>query len=303
MRGSTVKALIFFFYTQMRILSLRSGLFAATTALLLALTAGVATAATTTVVTPNDTAKNFADVLADPDKWFFFNDENNTIDDSLGSFVSGPAVAPAGQGSVQISVVGTERRNLATYQFSGTPLADITELKFNTYNPSAGNGGAADRSAYLNFNVDFNGSDTWQRRLVFVPRNNGSVVQDTWQEWDAIDGGNALWSYSGAAWPVTGEPGTTLKTWSQILADYPGVRVRVTDSWLGLRVGEPYANGYTENIDLFVFGTAAGTTTFDFEPLVGPPATKDACKKDGWKNFNNPVFKNQGQCVSYFNKL
>lgn len=33
--------------------------------------------------------------------------------------------------------------------------------------------------------------------------------------------------------------------------------------------------------------------------LVGPPTNKDQCKKDGWKTFNNPTFKNQGQCVKY----
>lgn len=33
--------------------------------------------------------------------------------------------------------------------------------------------------------------------------------------------------------------------------------------------------------------------------LVGPPTNKDQCKKDGWKVFNNPTFKNQGQCVDY----
>jgi hypothetical protein len=32
---------------------------------------------------------------------------------------------------------------------------------------------------------------------------------------------------------------------------------------------------------------------------VGPPTSKDACKNGGWKTFNNPTFKNQGQCVSY----
>lgn len=37
-------------------------------------------------------------------------------------------------------------------------------------------------------------------------------------------------------------------------------------------------------------------------PLVGPPTSANQCKKGGWKNFNNPAFKNQGQCVSYFNK-
>ena len=36
-------------------------------------------------------------------------------------------------------------------------------------------------------------------------------------------------------------------------------------------------------------------------PLVGPPTSKDQCKKGGWATFNNPTFKNQGQCVSYVN--
>ncbi len=35
------------------------------------------------------------------------------------------------------------------------------------------------------------------------------------------------------------------------------------------------------------------------ELLIGPPTDKDQCKKDGWKTFNNPFFKNQGDCVSY----
>ena len=33
--------------------------------------------------------------------------------------------------------------------------------------------------------------------------------------------------------------------------------------------------------------------------LIGPPTDKDQCKKDGWKIFNNPTFKNQGDCVSF----
>lgn len=33
--------------------------------------------------------------------------------------------------------------------------------------------------------------------------------------------------------------------------------------------------------------------------LVGPPTNKDQCKNNGWKTFNNPSFRNQGDCVSY----
>ncbi len=35
-------------------------------------------------------------------------------------------------------------------------------------------------------------------------------------------------------------------------------------------------------------------------PVAGP-TTKDQCKKGGWQSFSSPSFKNQGQCVSFFN--
>ncbi|HVY36198.1 MAG TPA: peptidoglycan-binding domain-containing protein [Candidatus Paceibacterota bacterium] len=237
----------------------------------------------TIVVKDADLATNLTDVGNDPTKWFFYNDENDQIDDSLGSFVDGPATAPLGNGSAQISVTGNERRNLATYQFAGVKLSDITTLKFSTYNPSAGNGGSANRSAYINFNVDFDGTDLWQKRLAFVPDQNGTVIQNSWQAWDAINSGNALWCWSGmtgcggsaSSWPTqTGTPfansSAQYQTWSDILAAYPNIRVRVSDPWFGMRVGEPYPDGYTEDIDAFVIGIDSGsgtdTKTFDFEP-------------------------------------
>lgn len=244
---------------------------------------------TTKTVTPSNMAG-----------WLFYQDQNDTVDPSLGIFVLGPDTPLLGLGSVQISTASLSRPNIATYQFAGVKLQDITTLKFATYNPSAGNPGSSQRSAYLHFNVDFNGTDTWQRRLVYVPRNNGVVVQDMWQEWDAINGGTALWGYSGAAWPGGG---TGLKTWNQILTDYPAVRIRLTDSFLGLRVGEPYSDGYTENIDSFKFGTAAGTTTFNFEPFE-VATEKEACKQNGWmtlRRADGSSFKNQGDCIQYVN--
>ena len=220
------------------------------------LTRQVDAAPTTVVVTASDLS---------PTGWFFYQDAApEGINNSLGTFVVGPGSAPSGAGSAQISTSGTSRPNLATYQFGGTPLASITELKFSTYNASATNNSGPNASAYLQFNVDFNGSDTWQRRLLFLPRDNGTILADTWQEWDAISAGGAVWRYSGGVFP--GTVNTTQMTWSQILATYPGVRIRISDPWLGMRVGEPYPNGYTENIDAFKFGTAGGTTLYDFEP-------------------------------------
>lgn len=227
------------------------------------------------------------------DAWFFYNDENEAIDCTLGTFVSGPRRS-IGSGSAQISVSGTQRRNLATYQFAGQQLSEITQLKYRTYNPSAGNGAAAsaNRSAYLNFNVDFDTTDDnagFQRRLVFVPAKNlgidgnpAAVTQDEWKEWDAIGDGNTLWNWSGFGsngnkWPDNNT--TADRTWDALQAAFPNAAVLASDSWLGLRVGEPYASGYTENIDTFTLGTAATQTRFDFEP--GPTSGQKIEGTDG----------------------
>ena len=44
--------------------------------------------------------------------------------------------------------------------------------------------------------------------------------------------------------------------------------------------------------------TAPDGTTKEYRVTVS--TGKDACKNDGWKTSPSPVFKNQGQCVSYF---
>src|SRR6266480_85228 len=261
-------------------------------AIALCAAAGLARAASgpynaTVVVTPNDLARCGPPPAApscgaahSDRRWFFYDDVKDLIDNTMGSFVIcqyGPcpyydgagAPPPLGVGSVQISTVLSRRPNLATYQFGGIRLVDITALRYSTYNPSAGNKVDVSRAGYLQFNVDFTGTSTaFQRRLTFVPRNNPPVLQDQWQEWDAINGGTAKWTYSGTTWPLPGTPlpGSTPKPWTLILSEYPNSRILPGDSFLGIRVGEPYPDGYTGNLDAFKFGTAAGTITFDFEP-------------------------------------
>ncbi len=43
----------------------------------------------------------------------------------------------------------------------------------------------------------------------------------------------------------------------------------------------------------------ASSTSATSSPQLPSPKSKHQCKKGGWKNFSNPVFKNQGKCVSY----
>ena len=227
----------------------------------------------TVVVTSADldhTSSNPAVVVADGlNKWFGYDDTSDTVNNALATFVSGPGTPPAGSGSVQFTAASSlYRGNIATYQFASTSLASITALRFSAYSHS-GSGASATESPYLAFNVDFTGSNTWQKRLVYVPSVNGAVPQDTWNTFDTI--GSSLWEYSGATWPApNAQPGTTPKTWSQILTDYPNAGILKSDGWLGVRVGEPGPANYTGNVDNVVVGTAASTKIFDFEPITPP---------------------------------
>ena len=217
-----------------------------------------------------DLAQDAGDVLEDPTRWYFYNDDpaNEGIDPDLGTFVSGPGTPVEGTGSAQISVSGDQKYNLANSQFGGTLLSDISSFAFITYNPSAGNGGPATRSGYVHFNVSFDGTVTYQFRLIFVPRDNGTVMQDTWQEWDALGDGTTLWRWSGFAaygnqWP----DGNTdaLRTWNDLLSAFPDIEMHSLYPFVGIRVGEPYPDGYTENIDAFKFGVNGIDQVFDFE--------------------------------------
>jgi hypothetical protein len=38
------------------------------------------------------------------------------------------------------------------------------------------------------------------------------------------------------------------------------------------------------------------------DPKTGPPTRKEQCKDGGWQRFDNPYFRNQGQCVSTANR-
>lgn len=207
--------------------------------------------------------------------WVFYNDTTDTVNNALGTFVSGPGTPITGKGSAQITIGPNnppQRTNLATYQFAGTKLSDITEMKFEVYNPS----GKDVTTGFLNFNVDFEGTDAWQHRLVF---SSFPVAQNTWRNVNAL--GSSLWHLSQPQnWPagLGGGDGSIDKTWDTIVAYNPGVaRIRLNDGHLGLRVGSgQITDNYTENFSSFTFGTAASTTIFDFEPagLTINPSTK-----------------------------
>lgn len=233
----------------------------------------------TVVVKSADLAADVAGIISDPTKWYFYNDTNDTVNNVLGAFTTGPSGQPLGTGSAKFVPLadGTSRTVLATSQYGGTLLSKITALSFYEYTPSGA--WSLTEAPFFRFNVDFTGSGLYQKSLVFVP---ASVTQDVWQNVDMINGGSAMWLYSGAFWPVgIGElgttPGTTPKSWSTILTTYPGISMSSTFRFMGVRAGEPGPTGFTANVDKFVMGVTTGsntdTKTYDFEPTPAPTIT------------------------------
>lgn len=188
------------------------------------------------------------------------------------------------------------KAQLVNYGYIGTPLSSIYALSYDALR-SSGSTNSAAQTISLNIEVDFVGDGSSYTTLVFEPVYQsggvGAMAIDTWQTWDAYAGGGATW------WSTKDIPGVCafncFVSWSDIVASNPDA---VVVGLLGFNVGSGWAGNFVGYADWLT----VNDTTYDFEsdpPLIGPPTSKDECKKSGWQTFNNPPFKNQGDCVSF----
>lgn len=224
------------------------------------------------------------------------------------NFVTGPATPPLGVGSAELKTgngttggdCSAELRNSA---YAGVKLSALTALSYWTYDVS--NNGS--QFPYLELNIDTTGTGaTPDDALFFEPpyqsTGNGGTdcahqaitVMNTWQQWDALNG--CWWSNSG-----TLNPGTGTGTLADYLAVYPNARILNSSSGGGVHLVVGFASPgdkFDGNVDAFTINS----TTYDFEPNLPVPTTKDQCKNGGWTHYadaSGRPFKNQGDCVSY----
>jgi hypothetical protein len=199
-------------------------------------------------------------------------------------FVFGPATAPMGNGSLHLSTPdSTAKVNLRNAELAGTQLADIDALSYDTYRSSSSTGSSVQAPS---LQITVTGSSAQNASgfatLVYEPVYNGTITDDTWQPWDAFDGGDGVWW---STRDLTNQPAFTgYRTWSQIVADNPNAVV--TAAFLNQGSGNP---GIDANVDAVTLGASGDSTTYDFEP------SKDLCKNGGWATAG---FLNQGNCVS-----
>ena len=197
-----------------------------------------------------------------------------------------------GSGALELTTDSTTaaKADYFTFDHAGTALTDVNNLSYWTYQAPRPQPPVAAPSYQLQ--IDTNGAaEGGFTTLVYEPYWNGVVVPATWQQWD-VDAGQ-FWSSRTVAecGLVAGAGGPPLYSLTQVKTLCPNAIVL----GIGVNVGT-FNPGYTVATD----GVAFNDTTYNFE--VGRrPTSKDECKNGGWETFNDPSFKNQGECVSYVN--
>jgi hypothetical protein len=197
------------------------------------------------------------------------------------SFVTGPAPAPLGVGSLQFTTTDSSASaELLNSSYIGTPLANLDAMSYSAYRASSSTNPTTQTVA-LALEVDVNGPGTpgGFATLVFEPDyqsgGNAAMKTDTWQTWDAFQGGNAIW------WATKDIPGApvafnTFVPWSTILAANPQATIV---GGVGLFVGSGWDGQFTGYGDALAIEVSGNTTTYNFEPkgtltVSAPNATK-----------------------------
>lgn len=209
------------------------------------------------------------------------------------------APAGLGDGSLELTTDATTaaKADYWTRDSLGTPLADVNELSYWTFQAATPQPPIAAVSYQLQ--IDANGAaDGGFTTLVFEPYQSGIagavVLPAIWQQWD-VDAGQ-FWSSRAVASDTCllapgagGPPFYSLATLKTICPD-------AVVLGNGVNIGT-FNPGYTVATD----GVQFNDTIYNFE-LGRTPATKEDCKDEGWMTFNDPAFKNQGECVSWVNQ-
>jgi hypothetical protein len=176
------------------------------------------------------------------------------------------------------------RASIGSNQFHGTRLNQLTAANYWIYVPSnSGNGYPA-----LQLDVDYNLNDAntaFQGRLSY---NAPVVAHNTWVNVNALTGTFNRSNQAASPLLTCGDACSI----ADILASYPNAGVRDSvggENAVLLRLGGPIAAGATVYADVLTFGTAANTTTVDFEPgatlqpNIGPKGTVVTAMGYGFK--------------------
>jgi PEP-CTERM motif len=220
-----------------------------------------------------------------PDGWTLATVNGGFLaDPSAGTaaFVTGPGTPPLGIGSAHLATTaggGDGGAMIGTAALDGLPLSAITSLSYSTYMTTNN----AQQFPYIAISFASTGVGPADDNIIFEPPyqtaatgnpslpDQGPTALNTWQTWDAEDGG--WWDGNG----VAGTPGSGVMSLATAVADYPNAVIAdfpaPFDSFLGVefQVGLGSAGEtFDGNVDNVTLGVNGVDTTYDFEPAAVP---------------------------------
>ena len=242
------------------------------------------------VVSESDVTRQLEDTPP-TDNWVLYYRAAN---DGTARFRDGPGNPPQGDGSFEMFTANaTDKFTLFNFDYHTTPVADFTELGYQTYQSSAA---VPVQLPSINLTIDtdggaFTGAPGEFSTLVFEPVYNvaqGPIVPATWQDWDAIFGGQAIWWLTRDN-AVLGPRGTTF-TWNAFKTVFPNATIL---GGIGPNQGSGGA-ALTASVDEFIVGVGRKhATTYDFE-LCTRRGRGDDRRFDNDRGRGNDKCKNKG---------
>lgn len=204
--------------------------------------------------------------------------------------------ASIGVGSLYVlPISNTENGNNDKFiaeNFINAPIADVESISYDFMIGSGGDASDEEHfymSVYANFGVS-DDNKFYDCRYSVVP-TTGSTSSFTTVTFDPTQ-----------SYPVTTRSGAQASPYTcpSVPADMDNLSAGSNIRVFAVNVGDTSGSdtgldGYLDNVVVMMNGDEVIS---DFEPSL-TPTSKDQCKKDGWMMFNNPSFKNQGQCVSF----
>lgn len=195
------------------------------------------------------------------------------------AFVNGPAKPPLGKGSLELTTEDTAgKQQHLEYQQQGRAISTVNEMSYWTYRHAES---TAPPIQVVGLNMEVLGANTGvsggYATFVYEPVYNGGVIVDnTWQNWDAYRGGNAIWwstrTISVGDVPVICSPSDpnplcvnkVYMPWSAIVAANPGATI--------LSYGVNQGSGspdLIDNTDALTIGTGSDRWVYNFECKKG----------------------------------
>lgn len=198
--------------------------------------------------------------------------------------------ASIGVGSLYVLPIGANASDkFIAENFINSPMASVESV---SYDFKIGSGGEESDKVHFYMNVYSNfgvSSDDkfYDCRYNVIP-TVGSTSGFTTVTFDPT-----------LAYPVT-QHATSPFSCPSIPANMDLINPNSTIRMFALNVGDTSVNdlGLDGYLDKVVVKIDDDIVTYDFEPAL-KPTSKEQCNGEGWKTFNAPAFKNQGDCVSF----